>query len=605
MANWWDSDPVAQTPQQKWWSNDPVADQKPETRWSDVPGEMVRNAPASAAKFGGAMLDAAAHPLRTGDQLGALMSGGLGHAWNAVMPDSMDMTPGPDMKMASAVAEAYKDRYWGADNVKNTLAHDPVGVAADLSTVLTGAAGALAKAGLPMKALEISADATNPLSVARAVPYGLNKMKALTAAPQDKVAAAILGAAEKAGVDGNTLSALGDHGTVLDALGEKGSAMARRAANISPDARQMLTDALLGRKAGQNERIVAALEDASGLPRGNTASVDALKANAYRAAAPAINKAYSEARTAGYDLPREPFRTVLESPMGNEAYLQAETALKNRVASEGIDASSELARLDQTKRLLDAKANMAFRAGDNETGAQAAALAKTLREAMDQSIAGPEYAGARALRRQAYQTENAYAAGEQLASGRVPLGAPESAVKLQGEFGQPLAQGYAAAQAENLLNKGATAGAYAKMSTPQGKAAYNAALGDKAGLVDESLRRERIFNRSAQDSLGNSTTARQLAEMGNPELASEALKLAASVKSGGISALAEAAVKHVTGAFVTKAQRDAAPKIIEALLKNELPVAPGFMTGSKSIRDKLIKALMGYQAGAVTGAADQ
>ena len=44
--------------------------------------------------------------------------------------------------------------------------------------------------------------------------------------------------------------------------------MGRAAANISPEAREILEGATSARKSGQNERIVGTLEDATGLPRG-------------------------------------------------------------------------------------------------------------------------------------------------------------------------------------------------------------------------------------------------------------------------------------------------------------------------------------------------
>jgi len=48
---------------------------------------------------------------------------------------------------ATAVGQFYKDRYGGWENIKNTAYNDPVGMAADVGTVLTGVGGVIKGAG--------------------------------------------------------------------------------------------------------------------------------------------------------------------------------------------------------------------------------------------------------------------------------------------------------------------------------------------------------------------------------------------------------------------------------------------------------------------------
>lgn len=396
-------------------------------------------------------------------------------------------------------------------------------------------------------------------------------------------------AANKSGVTQSAIDALGPDGMLIDALGAKGGAMGRRASNLNPDAQQILMDAILGRKAGQNVRLATDLERTSGLPIGNTQGVDALKAAAYQKAQPGITAAYDAARAAGYDLPRTPFQQILDSPLGSHAYEQAADALKNRTATEGLDAASELARWDQAKRILDSKSSVAYRAGDHDAGSQASAMAKLIRETLDNTMQGDEYSAARALRQKAYQTDNAFDMGSQLATGRIPLGLPQQAAKLQGEFSQPLAQGYAAKQVENLLNKNATAGAYAQMTTPQGRLAYGAALGKSAPNIDAAVAREQAFNKTAQAALGNSTTAAQIAAMENPELGAHALGIGKALLTGNVPGFLERSGSLLSRAMASKAQRKMAPEIAKLLVGQSVPTSAPDAATSALIR-KILNA---------------
>ena len=100
------------------------------------------------------------------DTAGAVLSGGLGHLYNAAVPQAMEMTPGPDMALASKVGAYAKDRYW--DNLGNTLYEHPVQSAMDISSLVYGgqglAASALGKGAMVTKALGTAAELTNPLN---------------------------------------------------------------------------------------------------------------------------------------------------------------------------------------------------------------------------------------------------------------------------------------------------------------------------------------------------------------------------------------------------------------------------------------------------------
>jgi hypothetical protein len=106
--------------------------------WSDVGKGAVLNAPSSAVSFGKAMAQPFIHPVDT-----AMALKNLGHG----VLQKTGILPGTEHeKYADAVGQFFADRYGGIENVKHTLATDPVGVAADLSALLTGGGTAAARA---------------------------------------------------------------------------------------------------------------------------------------------------------------------------------------------------------------------------------------------------------------------------------------------------------------------------------------------------------------------------------------------------------------------------------------------------------------------------
>lgn len=131
--------------------------------WGNVLGEAVTNIPESAGHFAAATVQPVLHPVDTGNALLAL---GKGVASKA-MPEEKTFTPGgtgkpkfravvqtPDALKRKAETEApadavgafFADRYGSVDGFKNALATDPVGVAADVATVLTMGGGMLVRA---------------------------------------------------------------------------------------------------------------------------------------------------------------------------------------------------------------------------------------------------------------------------------------------------------------------------------------------------------------------------------------------------------------------------------------------------------------------------
>ena len=120
---------------------------------AEVPLEAGKNLPASAGQFVGGVVQAVVSPLQT---LTSLLDVGAGALRNTLPKpvvsfiDKFDADPEAAQRassVATAVGGMYKDRYGSYDAIKRTFAEDPVGAAADLSTLLTGGGAAASKLG--------------------------------------------------------------------------------------------------------------------------------------------------------------------------------------------------------------------------------------------------------------------------------------------------------------------------------------------------------------------------------------------------------------------------------------------------------------------------
>lgn len=104
---------------------------------ADVGGEAVKNFIPSAKQFGSDMLSIVTDPIGTIKNIGNVAAG----AAEKVIPGEQEHEV-----YADAVGQYFADRYGGAENLKRTMATDPVGFLADLSTVLSGGSTIAARA---------------------------------------------------------------------------------------------------------------------------------------------------------------------------------------------------------------------------------------------------------------------------------------------------------------------------------------------------------------------------------------------------------------------------------------------------------------------------
>jgi len=138
---------------------------------AEVPVEAVKNLPGSASQFVGGVVQAVTSPIQT---LTSILDAGAGALRNSLPQgvvnfiDRFDTNPQATQRAvqtANAIGGMYKDRYGSYEGIKRTFAEDPVGAAADLSTLLTGGGAAASKVGLTKTgaALSTAGGAINPM----------------------------------------------------------------------------------------------------------------------------------------------------------------------------------------------------------------------------------------------------------------------------------------------------------------------------------------------------------------------------------------------------------------------------------------------------------
>jgi hypothetical protein len=155
--------------------------------------EAIPNIPSSAAEFATGFYNAVTNPIETAGTLLDIAAGGLKTGAKKALPKDVynfinDLDANPKaaeraMRTAQQFGGQMADRYGTYDAIKNTLATDPVGFAADMSSLLSGGAGLAKRAGRTGTAgfLNKMADRSNPVNVLK--PAGRAVAKAAQRAP--------------------------------------------------------------------------------------------------------------------------------------------------------------------------------------------------------------------------------------------------------------------------------------------------------------------------------------------------------------------------------------------------------------------------------------
>lgn len=152
--------------QQNWKPPEPtITPRKTPQRWSDVAIEAVGNLPKSALHFAEGAVNTVMHPIDTATAIKDVAVGGAAN----LLPESIAPDATVDQRNAAThVADFYKDRYGSMDGFKRAFAEDPLGVASDVSALVTGG-GALASKipgfAKTAEAINAAGGALNPVSL--------------------------------------------------------------------------------------------------------------------------------------------------------------------------------------------------------------------------------------------------------------------------------------------------------------------------------------------------------------------------------------------------------------------------------------------------------
>lgn len=145
-------------------------DQSQGRSWADVPGEALRNAPRSAMEFGKAV----AYPFTNTKEFATGvrdLAAGVGSKMVGGLDAASEYLGGPDLqtpeqkdyaeRTINALGGVLKERYGGVENIKRTLATDPVGAAADVATAFYGSGATLP--GRLGQAVKTAGSAVDPI----------------------------------------------------------------------------------------------------------------------------------------------------------------------------------------------------------------------------------------------------------------------------------------------------------------------------------------------------------------------------------------------------------------------------------------------------------
>ncbi|PBB75211.1 hypothetical protein CK227_10490 [Mesorhizobium sp. WSM4308] len=321
-----------------------------------------------------------------------------------------------------------------------------------------------------------------------------------------------------------------------DRGGETTRALARSVANQSPEARATIDKAANDRFAGQGQRAADFIRQVTGGAVDDLGYQQAIRDTARLVNKPAYNKAF--ASPAAQQMFSPDLQELMQSPAVQRAARMAVGRSANRGAVDGFKAvenpfhqapdgtfklkqtadgklvAPTLQFWDQVKRNLDSEIGKASRAGDNTLTADLTALKGKLVSSLDAAV--PAYKAARQGAASYFGAEDALDAGRKFVN--TPRSIPEAKAAFD-KFAPAEKAAFGTGFASELIDKiGAIDDRSNVISqvfkSPAARAQIDLALGpQRARQIEAYVRVEDLADR-LRGALGNSTTARQLAEMG-------------------------------------------------------------------------------------------
>jgi len=240
---------------------------------AEVPGAALENVPKSGMGFLSGVADIFAHPIQTLTNISDVAAGGVYNFMPKAVQtaiNAIEVNPAAQKRAidtANAAGGMLKDRYGNFESIKRTLAEDPVGAAADLSTFLSGGATATARvAPMASKVLATTAKVINPMTpIVGAANLGFEVAgkggQQIYNALDPKSKAYMTAAEGRAPEILNALAAPVEFvpGSMPTAAQAAATAGSTRFAALGKQAAEKLPTEYLGREAAQKEAQLAAI----------------------------------------------------------------------------------------------------------------------------------------------------------------------------------------------------------------------------------------------------------------------------------------------------------------------------------------------------------
>lgn len=105
----------------------------------EVARQAIGNFPSSMSNMLSGVYEAVTSPIQTGKAVLDVAAGAFANRYEPILPESILNAIGEDKRnIANQVGQMYVKRYGGIEQAKQTIANDPAGFMADISTVLSG-----------------------------------------------------------------------------------------------------------------------------------------------------------------------------------------------------------------------------------------------------------------------------------------------------------------------------------------------------------------------------------------------------------------------------------------------------------------------------------
>lgn len=318
---------------------------------------------------------------------------------------------------------------------------------------------------------------------------------------------------------------------VADMGGETTRALARSAANTSPEGRQALQSATGSRFETQGKRAVEFVQRLVGTLGDAGAVLENLKAAARKVNRGAYGRAYAEGAANVWD---DTLANIAQAPAVQAEIRDATRRSANKAAAEGHRPVSNpfvtgadgaltmkpgvtpsLQFWDVVKQGLDDQIEKLRRAGGGGEMNDLIALRNALRDHLDNLV--PSYAAARRGAAAAFGAEDALEAGQKFVSSSMSNNDARRAVAKMSEPERKMfAEGFASSLIEQINRTGDRRNVINQIwGTARARERIEIALGkDKASELEAFVNVESVMDTLRAAVSGNSTTARQLAEIG-------------------------------------------------------------------------------------------